>query len=138
VTVEAAALTKERIMQSRSSFTVVQAWVLGATVALTSLLVARPAAAQAPNACGCYRDAGGACKCAKKGACACPGDCEPVGCEAKRQKQADKDAAAALKRIADKEKKKSAEAARQAKQQAKLKKAGPPAKPEPNWKDQLP
>jgi hypothetical protein len=39
------------------------------------------------NACGCYKDTAGACFCGKKGKCACPGDCEPKGCEAKREKE---------------------------------------------------
>ena len=71
--------------------------------------------AEEVNACGCYRGGDGNCVCtSKKGKCACPGDCEPVGCEAQRQKQADKEAAAALKRIDAKEKKKAAEAKQQA------------------------
>jgi hypothetical protein len=68
-------------------------------------------AAAEVNACGCYRGDDGNCVCTtKKGKCACPGDCEPIGCEAQRQKQADKEAAAALKRINAKEKQKAAEA----------------------------
>jgi hypothetical protein len=83
---------------------------------LAALLVSPgPVRAQQPNACGCYRDTNGECKCTKKGKCVCPGECEPVGCEAKRQKDADKEAEATLKRIQAKEKKKAAEAARQAK-----------------------
>jgi hypothetical protein len=83
------------------------------------------------NACGCYTDESGACQCtSKKSKCVCPGECEPVGCEAKRQKDADKEAAAALKKIAVREKQKSAEAAKQAKakkkEKAKAKKAEPP------------
>ena len=70
------------------------------------------AAAEEINACGCYRGADGNCVCTKtkKVKCECPGDCEPIGCEAVRQKQADKEAEAALKRIDAKEKKKAAEA----------------------------
>jgi hypothetical protein len=69
-------------------------------------------AAQEVNACGCYRGSDGTCVCTKlkKPKCACAGDCEPIGCEAQRQKTADKEAAAALKRIDAKEKKKAAEA----------------------------
>ena len=69
-------------------------------------------AADQMNACGCYRGSDGTCVCTKtrKAKCACAGDCEPIGCEAQRQKQADKEAAAALKRIDAKEKKKAAEA----------------------------
>ena len=51
-----------------------------------------------PNACGCYRDTTGACFCGKKGACACPGECEPKGCEEKRAKQLEKEIAAETKK----------------------------------------
>jgi hypothetical protein len=86
-----------------------------------------PAVAQEMNACGCYRDDQGNCKCTnKRGKCACPGDCEPVGCEAKRLKDADREAAAALKRIQQKEKKKAAEAAKEAKAAKKKTKAQKP------------
>ena len=64
------------------------------------------------NACGCYRDDTGACKCEKKSKCGCPEECEPVGCEEKRQKQADREAEAALKKIAARERKKGADAAK--------------------------
>ena len=69
-------------------------------------------AAEEINACGCYRGDDGNCICTKtkKAKCACPGDCEPIGCEAQREKQANKDAEAALKRINAKEKQKAVEA----------------------------
>lgn len=38
------------------------------------------------NACGCYRDANDRCVCRRQNSCGCPGRCEPVGCEAERQK----------------------------------------------------
>ena len=55
-----------------------------------------------PNACGCYRDSSGACFCGKgkKGKCACPGECEPKGCEEKRAKELDKEIAAETKKAA--------------------------------------
>ena len=83
------------------------------------------AAAEEVNACGCYRGADGNCVCTKtkKVKCACAGECEPIGCEAQRAKQADKDADAALKRIAAKEKKKAAEAKAAAKRTPKKKSA---------------
>jgi hypothetical protein len=68
--------------------------------------------AQAMNACGCYRDDQGTCKCTKKSKCGCPEECEPVGCEEKRQKQADREADAALKQMEARERKKGAEAAK--------------------------
>jgi hypothetical protein len=66
-----------------------------ATFALTTLLVtllAHPGAASADerNRCGCYRDGTGACFCEKKATCGCPGECEPRGCEDKRDKELQK------------------------------------------------
>jgi len=57
------------------------------------------------NACGCYKDTAGACFCGKKGKCACPGDCEPKGCEAKREKEIQKEVAAETKKAAAADKK---------------------------------
>jgi hypothetical protein len=53
------------------------------------------------NACGCYKDTTGACFCGKKGKCACPGDCEPKGCEEKRNKEIQKEVAAETKKAHD-------------------------------------
>jgi len=64
-------------------------------------LASRPAYADAdnkPNACGCYRDSSGSCFCGKKGKCACPGECEPKGCEEKRAKELDREIAAETKK----------------------------------------
>jgi hypothetical protein len=88
-----------------------------ALFALGSLVMtAAPAAAQTPNSCGCYADPQGACICTKKSKCGCPDECEPVGCEEKRLRQANKDAELELKRIAAREKKKSAEAQKEVKE----------------------
>jgi len=38
------------------------------------------------NACGCTQTDSGACICEKKAQCGCPGQCEPRGCEAQREK----------------------------------------------------
>jgi hypothetical protein len=76
----------------------------------------RLASAQEMNACGCFHDDTGACKCTNRRAkCDCPNDCEPVGCEAKRQKDANREAEATLKKIQAREKKKAAEARHEAK-----------------------
>jgi hypothetical protein len=83
-----------------------------------------PAAAQTMNACGCYQEPDGSCKCIRKASkCGCPGECEPAGCEAKRAKQADKEAAAELRRIAAREKKLAADAAKAAREKQKAEKA---------------
>jgi hypothetical protein len=66
-------------------------------------------AADAPkhevNACGCYKDTAGACFCGKKGKCACPGDCEPKGCEEKRNKEIQKEVDAETKKAHEADKK---------------------------------
>ena len=57
------------------------------------------------NACGCYRR-GETCVCTNKNAkCACPEDCEPIGCEEKRQKELDREMAVEVKRAQDEDKK---------------------------------
>jgi|SRR5882757_2932307 len=82
----------------------------------------RLAGAEDMNACGCYHDETGACKCTdKKAKCACPGDCEPVACGVRREKEAARDADATLKKIQAREKKKAAEATRAAKTKTKAK-----------------
>jgi len=64
------------------------------------------AGAPALNACGCYRDSVGSCYCGKKaGACACPGECEPKGCEEKRIKAMEKEIEAEAKHARELEKK---------------------------------
>jgi hypothetical protein len=57
------------------------------------------------NACGCYSNSQGACFCAKKAKCGCPGECEPKGCEEKRDKEIEKQIAAETKKAASAEKK---------------------------------
>ena len=71
------------------------------------------------NACGCYRE-GSSCVCTNKNAkCDCPEDCEPMGCEEKRQKEMDREIAAEVKHAQDEEKKREdAEAAREKANQA--------------------
>lgn len=84
-----------------------------AVVPLVVLLAAPGAAkAQELNDCGCYAEPNGSCKCTRPSKCGCPGECEPVGCEAKRQRQAERDARAEMKRIQARERKKAADAAK--------------------------
>ncbi|HEY2729872.1 MAG TPA: hypothetical protein VGK52_08010 [Polyangia bacterium] len=65
-----------------------------------------PPPGETVNACGCYHDAKGGCVCTdKKGKCECPGECEPVGCGAKRDKEMDREMAAEIKRAQEDEKK---------------------------------
>jgi len=72
------------------------------------------------NACGCYKK-GDACVCTnKKAKCECPGDCEPGGCAAQRDKEMEKEYADAVKRAQDDDKKR--EEAEKQKIQAEKKK----------------
>ena len=57
------------------------------------------------NACGCYAKGNG-CVCTnKKAKCECPGDCEPAGCDAKRNKELEKEYSDAVKHAQDDDKK---------------------------------
>jgi hypothetical protein len=62
--------------------------LLGATLLVITVL-ARPAttSAEERNSCGCYRSDTGTCYCDKAARCGCPGECEPRGCEEKRDRE---------------------------------------------------
>jgi hypothetical protein len=63
------------------------------------------------NACGCYQNTAGECTCTRKGKCECPGECEPKGCEEKRQKELDKEIKEETRKAEAAEKKRQEEAA---------------------------
>ena len=70
----------------------------------------KPPPGPALNACGCYRDDKGGCVCTdRKAKCECAGECEPVGCGEKRDKELEREMAAEIKRAQDDEKKRQAE-----------------------------
>jgi len=73
-----------------------------------------------PNACGCYQKSDGSCVCGRGSKCGCPEQCEPKGCEEKRQKEIDKEIQAETKKAQDTEKKRNEEAAAKAKAQEKV------------------
>ncbi|HEY4184881.1 MAG TPA: hypothetical protein VGP07_07405 [Polyangia bacterium] len=86
--------------------TAVVGYKLGSSGESPVVTATAEAATPQTNACGCYRDSAGACYCGKKGGkCACPGECEPQGCEEKRAKEMDKEVAAEAKRAREAEKK---------------------------------
>lgn len=80
-----------------------------------TLLATSPCAARAEqpktNACGCYQNTAGECICSRKGKCDCPGECEPKGCEEKRQKQFQKELQDETRKAQEAEKKRQQEAA---------------------------
>jgi hypothetical protein len=93
----------------------------------------KPPPGESLNACGCYRDGGGSCVCTdKKGKCECPGECEPIGCGEKRDKEIEREMAAEIKRAQDDEKK------RQAEREAQEAKDNGVASPSPDGGDSPP
>jgi hypothetical protein len=76
------------------------------------------------NACGCYKDGAGACFCGKKGKCACPGECEPKGCEEKRNKEIQKEVDAETKKAHEADKKQRASSHETAAKEPKHKPSG--------------
>jgi hypothetical protein len=79
---------------------------LGAATLLLALLAwSPPAAAAERNKCGCYKNAQGTCFCDKNAKCGCPGDCEPKGCEAAREKALQREIEAETKRAAEADRK---------------------------------
>ena len=70
------------------------------------LLLGGGAAVAAPNKCGCTRnESNNTCSCSKGAKCGCPGDCEPKGCEEKREQQMKKEIDAETKKAAEADKK---------------------------------
>jgi len=75
------------------------------------------------NACGCYQKGNG-CVCTnKKAKCECPGECEPVGCEEKRNKEMEKEYSDAVKHAQDENKKREEAEAKKAQDAEKKRQA---------------
>src|SRR6476619_6727976 len=75
------------------------------------LLLGGGAATAAANKCGCTRnESNNTCSCSKAAKCGCPGDCEPKGCEEKREAQMKKEIEAETKKAAEADRKHKASA----------------------------
>jgi hypothetical protein len=73
-------------------------WLGLAMVFVAALLVgAARGHAEDRNKCGCYKD-GATCYCDKQARCGCPGECEPKGCEEKRNRELEKQIEAETKK----------------------------------------
>jgi hypothetical protein len=107
----------------RSSLRSLRLGGLLAALLVNLALLGQARASEPMNACGCYRNDQGACVCTRKSKCGCPEECEPMGCEVKRQREADRAADAALKQIAERERKKASEMAEVSKKAAKARPA---------------
>lgn len=64
--------------------------VLPAVLAGALVLASARGRAEDRNKCGCYKD-GATCYCDKQAKCGCPGECEPKGCEEKRERELQKE-----------------------------------------------
>src|SRR5262245_27252309 len=79
---------------------------LAPPVLALGLLLDAGAASAAANKCGCTRnESNNSCSCSKGAKCGCPGDCEPKGCEEKREAQIKKEIEAETKKAAEADRK---------------------------------
>jgi hypothetical protein len=80
------------------------------------LLLGGGSAIAAPNKCGCTRnESNNTCSCSKGAKCGCPGDCEPKGCEEKREAQMKREIEAETKKAAEADRKHKASGASETK-----------------------
>ena len=82
--------------------------VFGLATPVLALMLSLSAgsAVAAPNKCGCTRnESNNSCSCSKSAKCGCPGDCEPKGCEEKREAQMKKEIEAETKKAAEADRK---------------------------------
>ena len=79
---------------------------LAPPVLALGLLLHAGSAAAAPNKCGCtLNESNNSCSCSKAAKCGCPGECEPKGCEEKREAQRKKEIDAETKMAAEADRK---------------------------------
>jgi hypothetical protein len=89
-------------------------------------------ATAAPNKCGCTRnESNNTCSCSKSAKCGCPGDCEPKGCEEKREAQMKKEIDAETKKAAEADRKHKASSGSETKTVSAKLENGDNGKPEP-------
>jgi hypothetical protein len=89
-------------------------------------------ATAAPNKCGCTRnESNNTCSCSKSAKCGCPGDCEPKGCEEKREAQMKKEIDAETKKAAEADRKHKASTGSETKTVSAKLENGDNGKPEP-------
>jgi flagellar motility protein MotE (MotC chaperone) len=99
--------TRHRAWTHRMQYVAARGLV-GATVLATVLLRPAMTSAEERNRCGCYQDSAGSCLCEKKATCGCPGECEPRGCEERRERDLQKEIQAETKKAEESDRKKSA------------------------------
>jgi hypothetical protein len=87
------------------------------------------AGASERNACGCYGDGAGNCYCDRKAKCGCPGECEPKGCEERRQRQLEKEINAETKRAEQQERESEERSRRESASEDKATDEGSPQPP---------
>ena len=79
---------------------------LAPPVLALAMLVGGGSAEAAANKCGCtLNESNNSCSCSKGAKCGCPGECEPKGCEEKREAQRKKEIDAETKKAAEADRK---------------------------------
>jgi hypothetical protein len=79
---------------------------LAPPVLALAMLVGGGSAEAAANKCGCtLNESNNTCSCSKGAKCGCPGECEPKGCEEKREAQRKKEIDAETKKAAEADRK---------------------------------
>jgi len=99
-------------------------YFVGVILCVAVALAAGRARAGERNACGCTQTDSGACLCDKKARCGCPGQCEPRGCEAQRERSFQRELDAETRKARDADRQRSA-----GKADASPKAAPPPPPP---------
>jgi hypothetical protein len=89
---------------------------LAPLVLALAMLVGGGSADAATNKCGCtLNESNNSCSCSKGAKCGCPGECEPKGCEEKREAQRKKEIDAETKKAAEADRKHRASSGSEAK-----------------------
>ena len=89
---------------------------LAPPVLALGLFLQAGSAVAAANKCGCtLNESNNSCSCSKAAKCGCPGECEPKGCEEKREAQRKKEIDAETKKAAEADRKHKASTAGEAK-----------------------
>jgi len=79
---------------------------LAPPVLALAMLMGGGSAEAAANKCGCtLNESNNSCSCSKGAKCGCPGECEPKGCEEKREAQRKKEIDAETKKAAEADRK---------------------------------
>jgi len=102
----AGVLEKNRAEASHRGMGMLKLFGLAPPVLALAMLMGGGSAEAAANKCGCtLNESNNSCSCSKGAKCGCPGECEPKGCEEKREAQRKKEIDAETKKAAEADRK---------------------------------